>query len=614
VVALAALLSFSRGGVIALVVATGTVLVIYWKMGIVKNAKSFVVAGMVGAALLSAVMIYGHDTLASELESVQSAASDEQDFGLRKRIWTAGLHGFLDFPFLGTGVGSHREVYHTYFPEHFEREFSHAESGYVQILLESGSVGFALLLAGIGVASFWFIRSIGAESQRVVGCAGAIAGSFLASLIHSAADFVWYIPACMSLMVVFLACACRLAQLAEPKGSPARCTDMPGALRMAVCVAVIVVSGGIVRSGWSPALASTSWDRYRAIAGKEPVTMKIDAKQDSQSTDLMIGHLHKVLAHDRNHARANRGLAGLYLRKFELLQQTAPNPMPLVHIRDAALASRFPSKEALDQWLEVAVGPHRQYLNKAITHAQRSVRLSPLQGEAYAILAQVSFLLGLGDDAKMDYVDQAVAVRPHSGVVLLVAGGEAVLRGDFETTLRLWKIAFHKEREVRDQIIDSLAQQMPAEQFIETFEPDLDGLQRLYDRYGRLQRTDDVPVIAKQLVHDLLARAEQETGETRAASLWLAHHYLNAIGQASRALQIARRAIETNPAHFSRRRDYAILLVNQGHHAQSVEHLNWCLRRTPSDDQLRELLSKAQTRDVTEVSANPPTELGPTRR
>ena len=86
------------------------------------------------------------------------------------------------------------------------------------------------------------------------------------------------------------------------------------------------------------------------------------------------------------------------------------------------------------------------------------------------------------------------------------------------------------------------------------------------------------------------------------------------MGEASRALQIAWQAIETNPAHFSRRRDYAILLTTHGYHEDAVEQLNWCLRRTPDDEQLRELLTKAQGREATAVSANPTTEFAPKRR
>ena len=72
-------------------------------------------------------------------------------------------------------------------------------------------------LLGAGLALWWCLGTLrAAEDQAAAACCGALVGSLAASLIHSLGDFVWYIPACMSLTVITLACVCRLRQLAVP--------------------------------------------------------------------------------------------------------------------------------------------------------------------------------------------------------------------------------------------------------------------------------------------------------------------------------------------------------------------------------------------------------------
>ena len=87
-------------------------------------------------------------------------------------------------------------------------------------------------------------------------------------------------------------------------------------------------------------------------------------------------------------------LAAGYLRRFQRQQRGSQNPMDLSQIRDAAVASEFPSRAALDQWLARAVGPHRALLDKALYHTGRALQLCPLQGQGYLYLADLCFLQG----------------------------------------------------------------------------------------------------------------------------------------------------------------------------------------------------------------------------
>ena len=108
----------------------------------------------------------------------------------------------------------------------------------------------------------------------------------------------------------------------------------------------------------------------------------------------LISRLDDVVYWDRDNARAHLELAECHLRLFEQIQRTAENPMSLANLRDAAIQSRFCSREALKQWLSQAVGAHLDHLPQALQHVRQALRLSPLQGRGYVYLAELCFLEG----------------------------------------------------------------------------------------------------------------------------------------------------------------------------------------------------------------------------
>ena len=72
--------------------------------------------------------------------------------------------------------------------EFFNVEFIYGENGYLQILLEAGGVGLALLLSGIALSGWWLAKSLSlvADSRR-----GSLVGALLASFVASTSQPVW---------------------------------------------------------------------------------------------------------------------------------------------------------------------------------------------------------------------------------------------------------------------------------------------------------------------------------------------------------------------------------------------------------------------------------------
>ncbi len=205
------------GGIVAVFVGAAVCTGLYALAGLLGK-KSLLAVGTLGLAVGASVFIYGKDQLERELESITEAESIDSLLSARKDLWEADVRAARDFLFLGTGIGSHREVYPTYMQKDYHVSFSHAESSYVQLLLEAGHLGLSLVVAGIALCGWWCIQAFrNADSTAGLALVPPIAGGLSASVVHSLTDFVWHIPACMSLAVILAACLCRLRQLAAAK-------------------------------------------------------------------------------------------------------------------------------------------------------------------------------------------------------------------------------------------------------------------------------------------------------------------------------------------------------------------------------------------------------------
>jgi tetratricopeptide (TPR) repeat protein len=261
--------------------------------------------------------------------------------------------------------------------------------------------------------------------------------------------------------------------------------------------------------------------------------------------------------------------------------------MPLAQIRDAALASQFASKQAQDDWLRRVSGENVQLLERALQHSRRALCLGPLQGEGYIFLAELAFLDGNNPRLKRDYVDQALRVRPHSGVVLMAAGSEAAIAGDVPQALDYWRQAFHQDREQQQQLIETLAPQLPAQDFLEHFQPDLVALGALHESYRRLALPDEAQAVAARYAPALAAEAAGQSGSAAAAAWTRAAVVYHQFGDLEKAIDCARGAAEYGPNDFDAHRLLARLLVLNQNFDEALEHLQWCLSRKPDDSRLR---------------------------
>lgn len=621
--AFAGLLTFSRGGVVAMCAASVISLGMLIRRGLLSRKSLAAIGGLI-AVTAGALLIYGYEPLAAKLSTLRDSRSLDELSAGRRALWAAHLKAIPQFAWTGSGVGSHPYIYPTYMEESFDVEFTHGENGYLHLMVETGIPGLILMLAAAATIGFWCFRVARASGEaEYPALAAALVPGLAVSLLHSLGDFVWYIPACLSLTIVLAACVCRLHQLASGSGvkrgaQPAPAsrnwlrawiagggeTVLPRTAWLAAGAGLLGVAAALIAGRLPQALAARPWEDYFKLArATRHAGLAEDQKLSAEQTAAMSTFLAETLRRDPGNARAHLRMAALDLREFDARQRRSENPMPLSQIRDAALASHFPTRQAQDAWLATVLGDNRRLLDAALLHARRAVRLCPLQGEGYVYLAELAFLNTASAGFKAALVDQALQVRPNSGLVLLAAGGEAALMGDNQRALNLWKQAFRQDPDQQTQIIEFLAPSMPAETFLEQFRPDLAAFGKLFQFYRGHAMAEPARAVGLRYVAELEREAQRAEGPAAARAWDQAQEVYELLGNTGQAAQCARNAVSHSPDDFARHHRLATALLKNQEYAEAVSQLQWCLRRRPQEASLQQQLEQANRQRLASSAA-----------
>ncbi len=605
VVLFAILLSLSRGGALVTFVAVAIAVAVCYRAGVLSFR---LVAGLAGTTLLVGLClaIYGQEQIANRLDDFAQGniAALDGAHG-RRTIWQTTLKAIPHFWLFGSGEGSFTHVYPIFLPwRNTSKYYSHAENGYLQVTLETGLVGLVLLLIGIAVCSFWCLNSLRtSSSKRHLTCTGAVAAGLAVSVLHSVVDFVWYVPGCMAIVAILAACACRLRQMATEKASPSFAHHrLPRAGAVAITVFLLGLGIWMSSDRLGPVRAEPNWIRYLIMQRRPLDRVAIDPNIDHPSTaeeerDTLLAieqkiadHLEEVTRWDPNHTEAHFALAASYLRLFDQLQAASSiNTMPLSEISDAASRSQFASREALNEWLHRAIGPHAQLLDRALWHAWKGLTICPLEGAGYLYLGELCFLQGAPATTKTAYLAQARQVGPYDGTVLFYAGKEAARNGDLAQALTCWQQSYNCGRPYQHQLINFLVGRTAPEhlgeeiQFIlQTFQPDIHILRQLFRAYQPIASADQMIALRQAYAMAATAEAAREK-QDQAVSCWLEASRLYAqLGDATQQLACAQNAVHSNPNHFEARLVLASCLADQQHYAEAEAQLRWCLQRKPN--------------------------------
>ncbi len=593
VLVLATVLTLSRGGLLALLVA-GTVTALgLCRLGVLHWRT----AGGLFAVSAIAVCVIGASQFDVLLQRIQSEGTT-----LREPIWRANIALAKDFPYVGTGIGSHAEVYPPYLDESYDGAvYTHAECSYLQVASETGLAGLSIAGLMILLCLRW---TLGVSLSRMAversAPAVAVLASLLAHLVHALGDFLWYVPGLMAVVAILAACGCRLWQLHRTalRGYEAD-TFSSRFWWFLVGSTAAGTACWVVQEQWPAVKIAPVWDQYRLMAHTPPLDPK-----DPDSAELIMERqrdqlkaLMTVVRNDPHNAQASLAASQALLKLFDRKQENSEMNLPLLQLRDTVHSANMQTGKEVREWMTRAVGPNLKVLDTAWALGLRTVRQNPCEGQAYIFLSELSFLRDPSGGLNRTLLNQALAVRPYDPTILMAAAEQAILDGDEPKAIGYWQQAFRRGGPFPDRIMELLAAAKSPEFFLETFEPNHRQLLKLTAIFDELGKIDDLPALWNVTAKHAIQFAKEHPNNSNGAEAWtVAAENYRLLGNKPRQLAILKEAVSTQPSDSMLALMLGRTLFDEGQYQEAADHLKEALRHYPDDVPLRQLAEDAVRR------------------
>ncbi len=210
VMSVSLVLSLSRTGILSFLTA---IILIGMILVLGRATKRWVLLpGVLMTFLILSLAWFGLGPILDRLNTLLRITEDPSMLG-RIEVWKDTTRLVSDYPLTGTGLGTFEVTYPAYKTVPDQVSYEHTHNDYLQLLSETGWVGFALGMGTIGMILGFIVR--GWRRRQNPWARAMLMGLFtgiLALLIHGFADFNLHIPANAVLFAVLLGLAWGLSQ------------------------------------------------------------------------------------------------------------------------------------------------------------------------------------------------------------------------------------------------------------------------------------------------------------------------------------------------------------------------------------------------------------------
>lgn len=202
IIAVATVLTGSRGGLLGLLTGFGAILYIVCAFLWVQRAKlrPWIVAGFIGAVIATAMAIVFVPSVNQRFSSI-FAGREHSSNSYRMNVYSASLKMFRDNWWIGTGPGNEtfRRAYGLYMVSSYDALGTYCVP--LEVAVETGIPGLLAFFGMIGCASacahvkFWGSkRDAGNPPMMGRWLAGGLAAALMGLIIHGMVDTVFYRP------------------------------------------------------------------------------------------------------------------------------------------------------------------------------------------------------------------------------------------------------------------------------------------------------------------------------------------------------------------------------------------------------------------------------------
>jgi O-antigen ligase len=213
--ALAVLVSLSRGGALSLALGLLAFVAIRALVRHPRHPRAFRVIVMVSAVVATTGVVAW--VLPQEARERLLTIASGSASALRLSLWRDTLHLAASSPLLGFGFGAFQDALPPFKTDYGSIRFEHAENDYLETLVEGGLLGLLLAVSIAVQLARPVLRGLGVQEDRLLRGLGMGAAAGLAAvLVHSFLDFNLRIPS-NGLLATFLAAL--VLATAHPSGS-----------------------------------------------------------------------------------------------------------------------------------------------------------------------------------------------------------------------------------------------------------------------------------------------------------------------------------------------------------------------------------------------------------
>jgi O-antigen ligase len=197
-------LTASRGGMLGFFVGLGVFLAF--------SAQRLKLGGLlfVLAFIVSILFLYGSGIGKDKIDWVTHRYELLLETGLsenavRKNVYLTAIPIVEEFPLVGTGLGTFSDIYPKYQPQFIEQFLEHTHNDWLELVIETGFIGFLILVCGLVAYFYHFIRIwLKRDDSFPVGIGLGVMGATASISFHGLVDFNFHIPANAFLYVVIL--------------------------------------------------------------------------------------------------------------------------------------------------------------------------------------------------------------------------------------------------------------------------------------------------------------------------------------------------------------------------------------------------------------------------
>ncbi|MCS6977577.1 MAG: O-antigen ligase family protein, partial [Gemmatales bacterium] len=594
------LLSRSRGGIVALLLATAGAGFLHLLYSRQRSRLDLPV--VIGGVVLALTAWFGFDLVNDRLKTVWMGEALQET---RAPLWSMLFPLVRDFPLFGTGLGTFEAVesLHRQSPRDVNVQYEHAHNEYLEAWIEGGLIGLFLVTALAGLAVAYAYRAYRRYVREESG--GLILGAALALftvVIHSFGDFGMHIPAIAVLATVIAAHLSVLGASEEPRLQPNATTGWRNK-------AWLVLGGFVILLG--VLLGLEGWRTWRVHYHRSIGYAWLATDRPDRFTKA-FPHFAEAARLDPDKARLHLEASRAYLSAVE--EQTLPmeltqdlgQAVPWLSVvlssspADALLSPTANSLLTNAVW-EPTLDEFENHLQSTLVvpglrHLVRARDLAPTQGAPHVRLAANRSFFTQADPAQR-YIERAMLLIPVDPELWYVGGLVALLEDDREKAIQCW----HRSLELSDDFLEDILARSVAAFGLETTAERIvpDDPNRLLKAavllYPEPEQSPQRRTLFTRALQILQQRSEALSAEERHTLAEL-HR---ALDQKADALRTLREALQKQPTNLRWRLTYARWLLEDGQLEEARDEVRQILDQHPRHreaEQLRQEISDRRLR------------------